>query len=435
MRRSSRVGGDPFDDGTVAPAAGEGPARGEGSRRIGTLCGRRVVASAGMLRWIAQANLIRQGTRRTRGFGALLACTCVLVTGTTQRASALTTLTVRPANIAAVEGSPFTGTVATFSDMAGATGCQAPATYKATITWTDQSTSPGTVAATHTGDPCTYAVTVDGRTFAEEGSETLAVNVSGGLLAEASGNGSAMIADAALAASGTNLTDTVGKPIQATVAHLSDANPNAGPADYTATILWGDGSAATSATIIPDAAGGFSVRGAHAFDRPGAFATMIAISDDGASTATAAGTVTVTAPPLAPAGTPAAPVPTAVPPPPGPPILAVSPPRLRSSSMLSLSLTCSKRGAPCRGVARVVTLPSHSRKSTLPGGTPLGRTLFILSPGATQTIAIPVSKHLRPVLRRTHSVRLVGVAILFYPGGHSATSTSPVGQITTTGLH
>lgn len=382
-----------------------------------------------MPRWIAQTSPFRQGPRRTREFGTLLACTCVLVTWPAQRASALTTVTVQPANIAAVEGSPFTGTVATFSDTAGLTGCQGPEKYQATITWTDQTTSQGTVAAAPSGDACTYAVTVDGRTFAEEGSETFAVNVSGGLLGEASGNGSAVIADAALNASGTNLTATVGNPIQATVAHLSDANPNAGAADYTATVVWGDGSAATSAMVIPDAAGGFTLRGAHTFNRPGAFATMISISDDGASTATAEGTVTITGPPLAPPDAPLA-LPLRL----GPPIVAVSPPRVRSASMLSLGLTCSKQAAPCRGLARVVTLPSHARKSALPGGTPLGRTLFILRPGETQTLAIPVSKRLRPFLRHAHSVRLVGVVISFEPGGHTVTATSPTGQITTTGL-
>ena len=60
-----------------------------------------------------------------------------------------------------------------------------------------------------------------------------------------------------------------GTPFSGTVARFTDANPAAVAADFTASILWGDGSAASQGTIVADGNAGFHVTGASHLRRGG----------------------------------------------------------------------------------------------------------------------------------------------------------------------
>jgi PKD repeat protein len=91
------------------------------------------------------------------------------------------------------------------------------------------------------------------------------------------------------------------------VGSFSDADPNAVPADYTATIYWGDGSSGP-ATAITQSGGIFSVHGAHTYAEEGTYHPYAVVTDNegnpaltGGSTVTTSQTlVTETVAPVAP---------------------------------------------------------------------------------------------------------------------------------------
>jgi hypothetical protein len=285
---------------------------------------------------------------------------------------------------------------------------------------------------------CVYPVTA-AHTFAEEGTEPLTVTVTASGGPPASTPTSADVADAALSTPGPwNLSAYVGSPFQATVAVFADADPQATPASFTATVSWGDGATTSGAAVAANPGGpGFVVAAGHTYATAGTFPTTVTITDDGASTITATGTATATAPPAAGAPAPAAPGPTPAPlpagSPAGAPALGVSPPRLASPRTFSVRLTCPATAVRCRGVARVIALPARAQPAPLRGGASLGSSLFLLSPGESRTATIGVPARLRRALRRARAARLAGVAIAF-AGGRSRATTGPSAVVATTGL-
>src|SRR5207302_7463292 len=78
-----------------------------------------------------------------------------------------------------------------------------------------------------------------------------------------------------------------------TVATFTDANPGASAADFAGTtITWGDGSAATAATVTLSS-GTFSVTGTHTYADEGAYTATASVVDDGGATASATDAATV----------------------------------------------------------------------------------------------------------------------------------------------
>ena len=86
-----------------------------------------------------------------------------------------------------------------------------------------------------------------------------------------------------------------GTAFNGTVATFSDDNAAATPADFTASIDWGDGSPTTAGTIVSSSAA-FAVSGQHTYVDEGSFTATVTISDvsPGTGTATATDTATVT---------------------------------------------------------------------------------------------------------------------------------------------
>lgn len=91
-----------------------------------------------------------------------------------------------------------------------------------------------------------------------------------------------------------DFTATEQSPFQDAVATFEDDNPAATPADFTATIDWGDGSP-TTAGAIGSSSGAFVVIGQHTYADEGSFTATVTISDvaPGTGTATATDTATV----------------------------------------------------------------------------------------------------------------------------------------------
>src|SRR5207253_2355914 len=139
----------------------------------------------------------------------------------------------------------------------------------------------------------TFSVTGT-HTYADEGAYTATASIVDDGGATASATDAATVHDAALSATnGAGLTATEGAPVSSTVATFSDANPGASAADFAGTTIdWGDGSAATAATVTLSS-GTFSVTGTHTYAEEGSFTATASVVDDGGATASATDVATV----------------------------------------------------------------------------------------------------------------------------------------------
>ena len=231
-------------------------------------------------------------------------------------------LTSQGASIQAVEGNPFVGTlVATVTDSnpAATLADFTTGTGSVTINWGDGSSSTLTtvppVVITASGSPAGVVFSITGsHTYAEEGSYqvTTTANDQGGSTTIA--HGEAVVADAPLSTLAliqpVVLTDVAtvfpipqfGTPLfNGPVAIFSDGNPGATIADYKATIDWGDGTPATTGTIVALAGvATFEVTGSHTYATSGVnggigkYTIQTLISDVGGSKLTVTNTASVT---------------------------------------------------------------------------------------------------------------------------------------------
>jgi hypothetical protein len=166
------------------------------------------------------------------------------------------------------EGSAFSTQVALAT--VGVTGA-------ITIAWGDGTTSTGTLASGRIGP------ILGTHTYARAGIYNGTVTWT-----DAKGSKSATfsmkVTDAPLSATGLTIAARVGTPFNGAVATFTDPNPFAAPADFSATINWGDG---TSSAGTVSGGGAFVVAGTHAFASPGVYQTTVAIRDVGGASAQA----------------------------------------------------------------------------------------------------------------------------------------------------
>jgi RHS repeat-associated protein len=193
----------------------------------------------------------------------------------------------------AVEGNPFTGTVATFTDTPASSSAPA-STILATITWGDGQTSLGQVIA----DPVVsgqYDVTGT-HTYTSPGSYHVTVTVVDQNGARFSTAETMAVSDAPLTPTPISIGVTEDQLFAGTVGHFTDTDPNGTAANYWATIDWGDGQV-TYGSIVANVAGGFDVTGTHAYTNRGPFTTSVAIHDVGGAFTTVSASVGVSVPP------------------------------------------------------------------------------------------------------------------------------------------
>jgi hypothetical protein len=190
--------------------------------------------------------------------------------------------------VSAVEGSAFSGSVATGTDPS-----TAPLT--ATINWGDGSpTSTGTVVKS--GESFAVSGT---HTYAEQGSYTVTTTVADGVtgLNLTTATATATVANAPIVVSVTPLSGIEGAALFGVVARFTHADPGATAADFTAMIDWGDGSPVSTGTVA--AAGtAFAVSGSHTYADEGSYKVTANVVDDDGSTGTANGTATIADAPL-----------------------------------------------------------------------------------------------------------------------------------------
>ena len=192
---------------------------------------------------------------------------------------------------------PINAPVATFTD-ANPDGTLADFTAGTTINWGDGTALDGTVRRERRG-LCRRGT----HTYAEEGpTRRYTIVDDGGQTATATSSNSATIAAAPLTGSGVTENGTQDVSLTAPVATFTDANPDGSVSNFTATVIWGDGTAATSATIT-ESGGVFTVTGTHTYTVQGTYMPTVSIVDDGGSTATVTDTFDIVhAPPTVTAG-------------------------------------------------------------------------------------------------------------------------------------
>jgi hypothetical protein len=210
--------------------------------------------------------------------------------------------------VSAAEGAGFTGqAVATFTDPGSSVpdaGDPGGTPYTATIDWGDGTPGqPDVTPGTISGPDGSGVFTVRGdHTYAEEGSYPVTTTIHYDGSPAATATTTVLVTDpavraTALAVSATEGTGFTGQAV-ATFTDAGGAEPNAsdvGGTPYTATIDWGDGSAASTGTISRSG-DLFTVRGSHAYAATGQYTVTTTIGHEGAPAQVVTGTATVVAP-------------------------------------------------------------------------------------------------------------------------------------------
>ena len=189
-------------------------------------------------------------------------------------------------NLSLVEGTAFSGAVATFTD-ADPNGTVSD--YTATIRWGDGTTTAGTVTAIGGGFQVAGA-----HTYADEGNFTVQVIIKDVGGASATVSPTASVAEGDFLAGAIVLASpTEGANVTSAVAVISDTNAASTPGDFNAAIDWGDGT--DSLGTITGSGGAFTVTGGHVYADEGTFTVRVTIEDDapGTATVTLSGNVTV----------------------------------------------------------------------------------------------------------------------------------------------
>jgi hypothetical protein len=347
------------------------------------------------------------GTRRSRAAGAARRATlglgiAAILCGA--HASAAVAFAGTTAGISGTEGTPLSGTIATFTDGTLLLPCTSPSQYTATIDWGDGTTSPGGVSQGSTTllGACNYTVKAS-HTYAEAGSYTYSVTVGGPDGTLNTGARTATIADAPLSAAGIDFSATKGTSFTTTVATFGDANSLARPADFSATISWGDGStAAGTVTAVP---GGFAVAGTHTYAATGAIRFTVAIHDIGGGQISAAATASVLATPTV-TPPPVSTVPPTTKPPSSKPLkLGLSRPVAARGGSVVVGVSCPAAAHLCRGRITVTTLTSvHSKFAALHTAHVLGTSLFIIPGGSKAQLSVRPKRAVVAELRRAGAV-------------------------------
>ncbi|HVA44979.1 MAG TPA: TIGR03118 family protein [Pirellulales bacterium] len=184
--------------------------------------------------------------------------------------------------LAAGVGTPFSGTVATFSDTH-------PGAFSATIQWGDGSSSTGSVTSLGNNQ---FLVS-GSHTYAATGAFTLSVSVtdSTGSTTVATSTATVGSASSGLAVSGVPFTAIKGTAFSGQVATFTDGDGNTSATAYTATINWGDG--AVTAGTVATAGSGFSVSGGHIYATAKQFTVTVTVDDSDGARATGTATATV----------------------------------------------------------------------------------------------------------------------------------------------
>lgn len=195
--------------------------------------------------------------------------------------------------LSAVEGAD-TGlrVLATFTDPGGA---EPTREYTATISWGDEQTSAGVIV--YDANAARFAV-LGGHRYLEEGAYTVTVTVSHGAAADARVTLSALVADPAVVLAGGRLllsSEGAGSGTQI-LATFTDPGAREAPAEYSATISWGDGRTSAGLIQYDGESNVFMVLGGHRYLDPGDYTITITVTHGSATPAVATSAAVISDP-------------------------------------------------------------------------------------------------------------------------------------------
>lgn len=161
-------------------------------------------------------------------------------TTATNAGVAAATIVAQGAVVAATEANQVTEVVAKFTH---GNLFALPSQFSATIAWGDGTSSAGTIEY----DPVEGFVVLGTKTFANVGTYAKSVQVSESGGGKATVAGSAVVADAPIAATGFGFQAFEGVAFTGAVASILDPDPSSAASEFSATITWGDGGNAAGA--------------------------------------------------------------------------------------------------------------------------------------------------------------------------------------------
>jgi hypothetical protein len=196
-------------------------------------------------------------------------------------------LAVTGSTITPTEGQTFSGAVASITDTGSPDAASA---FGATIAWGDGTSSAGTV----TGSGGSFSVSGT-HVYADEGSFTGSVQitetgVTGGT--QSAGLTANVAEGDVLTGTGKTLTATEKQAFSGAVATFTDTNTTSPASDFTASIVWGDGTTTTG--TVTGGAGNFTVSGTHTYAEDGSLSLNVTLSENSPGTATGSATSTAT---------------------------------------------------------------------------------------------------------------------------------------------
>lgn len=180
-----------------------------------------------------------------------------------------------PVTLAAIEGEAFTGAVAKFTD---ANPAGAITDYVALISWGDGTTTAGTIVQLKGGG---FAVNGTHQYIEEASYSTSTTITSLGGSPPIQAAGLAVVTDAPLTLTPVSLVITESQTFNGVVAKFVDGSAFADLADFSASILWGDG--AISNGIITQSGTDFLISGTHVYSESGNFPLQVSVADRGGS--------------------------------------------------------------------------------------------------------------------------------------------------------
>jgi len=188
--------------------------------------------------------------------------------------------------------------VATFRDPGGA---ETPADYGATILWGDGSASPGAI----NGPDANGVFTVSGsHVYAEEGTKSVQVLIAHDAAPTVTVASQSAVADVPVALSGGLTINAVegATSVSQALATFSDPGGTEPPADYSATVAWGDGTSSSGSISYGATTGQFTVFGTHRYAEEGTPTITVTVHHDTAVDASATSQANVVDAPLLPNG-------------------------------------------------------------------------------------------------------------------------------------
>jgi hypothetical protein len=195
-------------------------------------------------------------------------------------------LTATVSALSAVETGTTSGVVATFTS----TYTHVAGDFAAMIQWGDGTSTLGTVVANAGGG---FDV-VASHAWASDGTFTFTVSVVSNAGASIVKDGTATVAPRMLAAKGASFTIDKKNTFTGMVATFTDNLGGTAASSYVASVAWSDGKV-TTATVVKNGDGSFSIRTSRSFSTAGVLVASISVGTvDGAFYGTASLTATVT---------------------------------------------------------------------------------------------------------------------------------------------